>query len=161
MRMDWVNTYKKPLYEEFLIDLALQDVIPVSAQELITNSWKMAAWSSIQWRGPSMGHLNPLDEVNAARERIEMGISTEEIEFKEYNNTISFPEMRDTWKDEQRDKAQFRNELNQEYPLNVVPKTTITRSYYDIDKNGGGNVDNPKELVKASRVENTKEVKDE
>lgn len=161
MRTEWVNTFKKPLYEEFLIDLAVQGVIPVTAEELITNAWKMAAWSSIQWRGPSMGHLSPLDEVNAAEKRIELGISTEEHEFKEYNNTISYPEMRDTWQDEQRTKAKFRNELNQEFPLNVVPKTTITRSYYDIDKNGGADINNPKEIIKAARLENTKETEDE
>ncbi len=157
MRTEWVNTYKKPLYEEFIIDLALQGVIPVSAQELITNPWKMAAWSSIEWRGPSMGHLNPLDEVNAAEKRIEIGISTKEIEFKETNNMISYPEMNDTWKAEQQEYAEHRDMLNQEYPLNTVPKTTITRSYYDIDSGGGGDINNAKEQLKAQRKENVNE----
>lgn len=161
MRATWVNTFKKPLYEEFLIDLATQNVIPVTAKELITNSWKMAAWSSIEWRGPSMGSLNPLDDVQAATQRIALGISTEEIEFKENNNSISYPEMRDTWEDEQTRKAEHRNQLNQDFPLNTVPKTTITRSYYDIDKNGGGDINNPKEVLKAERQQNVEEGKED
>lgn len=34
------------------------------------------AWSYAVWTGPAMGQLNPLDEVEAARERVALGIST-------------------------------------------------------------------------------------
>ena len=37
------------------------------------------------WMGASMGHVDPLKEVNAAEKRIKNNISTEEQEASEYN----------------------------------------------------------------------------
>src|SRR5690606_32020250 len=44
-----------------------------------------AAWCGAEWYGPSQGHLNPLQEANAARGRIEEEISTREREAAEFS----------------------------------------------------------------------------
>ena len=43
------------------------------------------AWCGCMWMGASMGHVDPLKEVNAARERVALHVSTEEQEAAEYN----------------------------------------------------------------------------
>ena len=43
------------------------------------------AWCGCLWTGMSMGHVDPLKEVNAAVQRINNGISTREQETMEYN----------------------------------------------------------------------------
>jgi hypothetical protein len=48
--------------------------------------------------------------------------------------------------------------LNQKFPLNTWEKITTTRSYYDIDEGGGGDIENPKEQLKRQRQQ--KAIKD-
>ena len=43
------------------------------------------AWCGCLWMGASMGHVDPLKEVNAAEARIRNNISTQEQEAAEYN----------------------------------------------------------------------------
>lgn len=43
------------------------------------------AWCGCTWMGASMGHIDPLKEVNAAEKRISLNITTEEQEAAEYN----------------------------------------------------------------------------
>ena len=43
------------------------------------------AWCGCQWMGASMGHIDPIKEVNAAEKRIKNNITTEEQEAAEYN----------------------------------------------------------------------------
>jgi capsid protein len=35
-----------------------------------------AAYCRAEWTGPAMGQLNPLDEIDAAEKRINVGVST-------------------------------------------------------------------------------------
>lgn len=44
-----------------------------------------AAWCGCMWNGASMGHVDPLKEINAAEKRIDLNISTQEQEAAEYN----------------------------------------------------------------------------
>ena len=43
------------------------------------------AWCGCLWMGASMGHVDPLKEVNAAAARIANNITTQEQEAMEYN----------------------------------------------------------------------------
>ena len=43
------------------------------------------AWSKCVWNGPSQGMLDPLKEINAARKRVELGVSTRQKETMEMN----------------------------------------------------------------------------
>lgn len=43
------------------------------------------AWCGCNWMGASMGHVDPLKEVNAAAMRIAQNITTQEQEASEYN----------------------------------------------------------------------------
>ena len=45
------------------------------------------AYLGHDWRGPVQGMINPLDEVNAAKERVALGISTREREAAETNGS--------------------------------------------------------------------------
>jgi lambda family phage portal protein len=160
MRKEWIQIYKKPVYESFILDLAIQGIIPVSAEELLTDPWKMSVWANIQWRGPTMGHVQPLQEVQAAELRIKAGISTQESEAKDLNPDVNFSDLKDTHEAETKRDAEHVDMLNQDFPLNGEQKITTTRAFYDEDNGGAGDVNNPKEKLKAERQKNVEKQKE-
>ncbi len=155
MREEWIEAYKKPLWDIFIKELADLKVIPVSRKELEESSWLMSLWATIQWRGPSMGHIQPLQEAQAMETLIDVGLTTREAESKELSPDIDYRDMRDSLHDENNKRAEHYNAINQKFPLNTAQKITLTRSFIDEDTGGVGNMGNAKEKLKKKRAENS------
>lgn len=84
MRRVWlVQSFCQPIYEEWLAEAVAKGRI--RAPGFFEDPVRRAAWSGAEWYGPSQGHLNPLQEANAARVRIEQEISTREREAAEFS----------------------------------------------------------------------------
>ena len=82
MRRIWlVQTFCQPIYEEWLSEAVAKGRI--SAPGFFNDPAVRAAWCGAEWFGPTQGHLNPLQEANAAKVRIETGISNRESESAE------------------------------------------------------------------------------
>lgn len=160
MRKEWCQIYKTPIYEEFILDLAVRGIIPVSPEEILTNPWVRNIWCNVQWRGPVMESLNPMDEMNAAEKRIDLGLSTREQEARQLSPDIAYTDTWDTWKAETEERASHVSMLNQKYPLNTWEKISTTRTYFDVDEGGGGDIDNPREQLKLKRQQNVADKKE-
>ena len=72
-----------PVYEEWLSEAVAKGRI--TAPGFFNDQSVRAAWCGAEWFGPTQGHLNPLQEANAAKVRIETEISTRERESAEMN----------------------------------------------------------------------------
>ena len=84
MRRTWlVQTFCQPIYEEWLAEAVATG--RVTAPGFFNDPAVRAAWCGAEWFGPTQGHLNPLQEANAAKVRIETVISTREREAAEMN----------------------------------------------------------------------------
>lgn len=84
MRRSWiVQTFCQPIYEEWLAEAVAKGRIV--APGFFDDPVIRAAWCGAKWYGPSQGHLNPLQEANAAKVRIEEEISTREREAAEFS----------------------------------------------------------------------------
>lgn len=84
MRRRWmVQTFCQPIYEEWLAEAVAKGRI--QAPGFFDDPAVRAAWCGAKWYGPSQGHLNPLQEANAAKVRIEEEISTREREAAEFS----------------------------------------------------------------------------
>ena len=75
--------FNQPIYEQWLSEAVAAGRI--NAPGFFDDPAIRQAWCGCTWMGASMGHVDPLKEVNAARERISNNISTEEQEAAEYN----------------------------------------------------------------------------
>jgi lambda family phage portal protein len=78
-----VSTFCQPIYERFLFEVVARG--RVKAPGFFEDSIVRQAYCGAEWAGPAQGHLNPLQEVQAARSRIDGGITTTEYETAEYN----------------------------------------------------------------------------
>src|SRR5690606_38961881 len=78
-----VQTFCQPIYEEWLAEAVAKGRIV--APGFFDDPVIRAAWCGAKWYGPSQGHLNPLQEANAAKVRIEEEISTREREAAEFS----------------------------------------------------------------------------
>jgi lambda family phage portal protein len=79
MRRTWfANDFCQPIYEIWLAEAVARGRI--NAPGFFNDPIIRKAWSHAEWNGPSMGQLNPLVEVQAAAEKINLGISTHERE---------------------------------------------------------------------------------
>ena len=78
-----VQTFCQPIYEEWLSEAVAKGRI--TAPGFFNDPAVRAAWCGAEWFGPTQGHLNPLQEANAAKVRIETEISTRERESAEMN----------------------------------------------------------------------------
>lgn len=84
MRRTWlVQTFCQPIYEEWLAEAVATG--RVTAPGFFNDPAVRAAWCGAEWFGPTQGHLNPLQEANAAKVRIDTVISTRERESAEMN----------------------------------------------------------------------------
>lgn len=82
MRREWmVRTFCQPIYEEWLSEAVAKG--RVQAPGFFEDPAVRAAWCGADWYGPAQGQLNPLNEANAARVRVEEGFSTREKEAAE------------------------------------------------------------------------------
>lgn len=77
------DSFCQPIYEAWLAEAVATG--RVEAPGFFDDPAVRQAWCGCVWMGASMGHVDPLKEVNAAEKRIALHISTEEQEASEYN----------------------------------------------------------------------------
>lgn len=77
------STFNQPVYEQWLSEAVASGRI--EAPGFFDDPAIRQAWCGCVWMGASMGHVDPLKEVNAASARIANNITTEEQEAAEYN----------------------------------------------------------------------------
>ena len=75
--------FNQPIYEQWLSEAVAEG--RVDAPGFFDDPAVRQAWCGCLWMGASMGHVDPLKEVNAAAVRIAQNISTQEQEASEYN----------------------------------------------------------------------------
>lgn len=75
--------FNQPIYEQWLSEAVAAGRI--DAPGFFDDPAVRLAWCGCSWMGASMGHVDPLKEVNAAEVRIRNNITTEEQEAMEYN----------------------------------------------------------------------------
>ena len=75
--------FNQPIYEQWLAEAVAAGRI--EAPGFFDDPAIRAAWCGCSWMGASMGHVDPLKEVNAAEKRIANNITTQEQEASEYN----------------------------------------------------------------------------
>ena len=77
------TAFNQPIYEQWLSEAVATGRI--DAPGFFDDPAVRQAWCGCSWMGTSMGHVDPLKEVNAAAVRIAQNISTQEQEASEYN----------------------------------------------------------------------------
>ena len=77
------TSFNQPIYEQWLSEAVAAGRI--DAPGFFDDPAVRQAWCGCMWMGASMGHVDPLKEVNAAAARIKNNITTEEQEASEYN----------------------------------------------------------------------------
>lgn len=77
------TAFNQPVYEQWLSEAVALGRI--EAPGFFDDPAVRHAWCGCLWMGASMGHVDPLKEVNAASVRIANNISTQEQEASEYN----------------------------------------------------------------------------
>lgn len=82
-RTKFNSSFNQPIYEQWLAEAVASGRI--DAPGFFDDPAIRRAWCGCMWMGSSMGHVDPLKEVNAAEKRILNHISTEEQEASEYN----------------------------------------------------------------------------
>lgn len=75
--------FNQPVYEQWLSEAVAAGRI--DAPGFFDDPAVRQAWCGCVWMGASMGHVDPLKEVNAAEKRIQNNITTQEQEASEYN----------------------------------------------------------------------------
>lgn len=84
-RRDFVADFCQPIYEAFLAEAVA--IGRIKAPGFFEDPFKRYCYSKCQWIGSTMQQLDPLKEVQAAKERIALNISTEEREAAEFNGS--------------------------------------------------------------------------
>ena len=77
------NAFNQPIYEQWLTEAVAAGRI--EAPGFFDDPAIRQAWCGCEWMGASMGHVDPLKEVNAAERRIANNITSQEQEASEYN----------------------------------------------------------------------------
>ena len=77
------SSFNQPVYEQWLSEAVA--VGRIDAPGFFDDPAVRQAWCGCVWMGASMGHVDPLKEVNAAAMRIANNITTQEQEASEYN----------------------------------------------------------------------------
>ncbi|MDO4620026.1 MAG: phage portal protein [Lachnospiraceae bacterium] len=77
------TSFNQPVYEQWLSEAVATGRI--EAPGFFDDPAIRQAWCGCVWMGASMGHVDPLKEVNAASARIANNITTQEQEASEYN----------------------------------------------------------------------------
>ena len=82
-RTRFKDAFNQPIYEQWLAEAVA--IGRIQAPGFFDDPAVRQAWCGCVWMGASMGHVDPLKEVNAAAVRIANNISTQEQEASEYN----------------------------------------------------------------------------
>ena len=75
--------FNQPIYEQVLAEAVASGRI--QAPGFFDDPLVRKAWCGCKWIGATMGHVDPLKEINAAALRIANNITTQEQEAAEYN----------------------------------------------------------------------------
>lgn len=78
-----VGDFCQPIYETFLAEAVLMGRLV--APGFLKDPLAMLAWSGCEWVGPAPGHIQPKQEADAAKVRMESGITTLEEEIAAYS----------------------------------------------------------------------------
>ena len=79
----FIDSFCQPVFEAWLYEAVLRGII--KAPGFLSDPYIRKAYSSTYWIGDGPGHLNPLQEANAAKVRNDMGLTTLEREIAEYS----------------------------------------------------------------------------
>ena len=82
-RQHFIEQFNQPIYEQWLAEAVALG--RVEAPGFFDDPAVRDAWCGCQWIGTSQGHVQPVQEAQAARIRMDTGISTGEQEAMEYN----------------------------------------------------------------------------
>lgn len=82
-RSSFSKSFCQPIWELWLSEAVAKGRI--EAPGFFDDPAIRQAWCGCMWMGAAMGHVDPIKEVKAARERVALNISTEEQEAAEYN----------------------------------------------------------------------------
>lgn len=82
-RTKFNTAFNQPVYEQWLSEAVATGRI--EAPGFFDDPAIRQAWCGCLWMGASMGHVDPLKEVNAAATRIANNLTTQEQEASEYN----------------------------------------------------------------------------
>ena len=91
-RQHFIDRFNQPIYEQWLAEAVALGRI--EAPGFFDDPAVRDAWCGCQWIGTSQGHVQPVQEANAAKIRMETGISTGEQEAMEYNGSNFFENMK-------------------------------------------------------------------
>lgn len=80
-----IENFEAEIWNRFLADLAASGRVKMPG--FFEDHLARAAYCRHQWSGPVPGHLNPLQEANAAKVRMETGMTHLEGESAEYNGS--------------------------------------------------------------------------
>ena len=83
-RRAWlVRSFCQPTYEAFITEMIARGML--SAPGFFTDPVVRNAYLCTEWIGRPMGHIQPLQEANAAQVRVETGLSSLTKEISEYD----------------------------------------------------------------------------
>jgi lambda family phage portal protein len=131
MRRTWFSRdLCQPVYERWLAEAIMTGRI--DAPGYFEDPLIRKAWANTEWYGPVMGVLDPVKEVQAANNRIALGVSTHEKESVEMTGT--------SWDDNIERLAIENNKLNKNniplYPL-LTKNADTTNTEKDVDPQEG------------------------
>lgn len=84
-RQQFIQQFNQPVYEAWLSEAVALGRI--DAPGFFDDPVTRDAWCGCQWIGTSQGHVQPVQEANAAKIRMDLGITTGEQEAMEYNGS--------------------------------------------------------------------------
>ena len=84
-RQQFIQQFNQPVYEAWLAEAVALGRI--DAPGFFDDAMIREAWCGCQWIGTSQGHVQPVQEANAAKIRMDLGITTGEQEAMEYNGS--------------------------------------------------------------------------
>ena len=112
-RTKFNTAFNQPIYEQWISEAVATGRI--DAPGFFDDPAVRQAWCGCLWMGASMGHVDPLKEVNAAATRIANNITTQEQEASEYNGN-NFDEV---LKQRKKEVAEQR-EMMQEFGIGTT-----------------------------------------
>ena len=121
------TAFNQPIYEQWLAEAVAAGRI--EAPGFFDDPAVRLAWCGCSWMGASMGHVDPLKEVNAAAMRIANNITTEEQEAMEYNGNDRSAIVR-----QRRKEIAERKEMSGEEATNSATKSVDSDEKEDEEK---------------------------
>ncbi len=115
-RQRFNEMFNQPVYEAWLAEAVALGRI--EAPGFFDDPAVRGAWCGCRWIGASQGHVQPVQEANAAAARVALNISTEEQEAMEYNGA--------DWRDIIRQRKREIDARREMAPEEELPKAGTT-----------------------------------